>query len=139
MPIDDRSRMKLLRYLAASVVFVVVFACCTGMTKEESQQSKQSNQVAPTSDTVLVIAQDACSYRVIAGVRVELISIRRGERRMLGRTDKLGGVTIPRAALRNGDFLLYCRQGFYCGATDLSQYNVSEYDVFKVYLARFRI
>ena len=139
MPIDDRLRMKLLRYLAASVVFVVVFACCTGMTKEESQQSKQSNQVAPASDTVLLIVQDACSYKVIPGVRVELISIRRGGRRMLGRTDELGAVAIPREALRNGDFLLYHNQNYFCGATDLSQYNVSEYDVFRVYLARFRI
>ena len=139
MPIDDRLPMKLLRYLAASVVFAVAVACSTAMTKEQGQQSERSNQVAPTSETVLLIAQDGCSYKVIPGVRVELISIRRGERRVLGRTDELGAVAIPRAVLRDGDFLLYCREGFFCGATDLSKYKVGEYNVFKIYLARFRI
>ena len=143
MPIDQRFPVRFLPYMLASFVSAIVVVCCTGMTEAQAQRSRRSNHVAATSETtsetVLLVVRDACSNKFIPGVRVELISIRRGERRVLGRTDKFGGVCIPRGVLRNGDILLYCREGFFCGATDLSQYSVSEYDVFNVYLAQFRI
>jgi hypothetical protein len=70
-------------------------------------------------------------------VEVQLVDCE--ETRLLGRTDAAGGLNVSRDSLARGGVLLFCRQGFFCGALNVSEPRFLEFREHYIELAPFSV
>ena len=84
---------------------------------------------------------------VVAGVGVgmlpgvEVILLARGEETLLGTTSELGTVTIPRGRVATNEpyVILFCAEGFFCGAWRAKTSSPEGYDEIYIELAPFAV
>jgi hypothetical protein len=89
----------------------LLLALCLGCSGLRPASSAQH-------DSISFIVAASTDLRPIS--KVELILITKdGSVENIGLTDELGSATVPKRKLRSSRCLLFCRDGFFCGAFQL--------------------
>jgi hypothetical protein len=120
-----------------SLLFVAcwLFLGCHGLTSNSKEEK------VPASNESLV-------FRVLGGQ--ELVAVhgaalvlvdKMGDIETLARTDDLGRAVVLKARLRTGRVLLFCRDGYFCGALQLygKEFKYLDYDELSITLSPFNL
>jgi hypothetical protein len=76
----------------------------------------------------------------VEGAALVLVD-KKGNVEILARTDELGRAVVPKAKLRGGQVLLFCRDGYFCGAFQLydKKFEYLGYDDLSITLSPFSV
>lgn len=122
--------MRTLRPLAIMSLWIAVCAYVTTMPASSDET---------TSDTTIAFVALSTESEALSGVDVTAF-LTDGRERVLGRTDNLGLLRVSREEL--GDdvkVLLFCREGFFCGALRTGDSGFLEYREHLIALAPFMV
>ena len=117
--------------------YAILYLLCSGCS---GRLGLDSSAPASRASEIEFIVASSTDLEAIKDVDLIIVS-RTGHIQNVGRTSELGRVSVPKARLRSAQVLLFCRDGYFCGAFQLYRRDAEyfEYNELFITLAPFSL